>query len=92
MQKTIRHNVGVVGRRGIGNDMFLDIDAEGVLEQIERETGQKMPSTFTVASRPQSAPWKRHYYFKQTVSSVQVFRTETHVRDLRRARWPRGEP
>jgi hypothetical protein len=76
------YNVGVVGRRGIGNDMFLDIDAEGVLEQIERETGQKMPPTFTVASRPQSAPWKRHYYFKQTAYSVKTFRTETNVKDL----------
>ena len=76
------HNVGVVGRRGIGNDMFLDIDADGVLEQIERETGKKMPATFTVASRPQSAPWKRHYYFKQTAYSVETFRTETNVKDL----------
>ncbi len=76
------HNVGVVGRRGIGNDMFLDIDAEGVLEQIERESGREMPSTFTVASRPQSAPWKRHYYFKQTAYSVNTFRTETNVKDL----------
>ena len=76
------HNVGVVGRRGIGNDMFLDIDADGVLDQIERETGNKMPATFTVASRPQSAPWKRHYYFKQTAYSVETFRTETNVKDL----------
>jgi hypothetical protein len=76
------HNVGVVGRRGIGNEMFLDVDAEGVLEQIEREAGHRMPSTYTVASRPQSAPWKRHYYFKQTAHSVQVFRTETNVKDL----------
>ena len=76
------YNVGVVGRRGIGNDMFLDIDADGVLEQIERETGQTMPLTFTVASRPQSAPWKRHYYFKQTAYSVKAFRTETNVKEL----------
>ncbi len=76
------HNVGVVGRRGIGNEMFLDVDAEGVLEQIEREAGHRMPSTYTVASRPQSAPWKRHYYFKQTAYSVQAFCTETNVKDL----------
>ena len=42
----------------------------------------KMPPTFTVASRPQSAPWKRHYYFKQTAYSVHTFRTETNVKDL----------
>jgi hypothetical protein len=76
------HNVGIVGRRGIGNEMFLDIDADGVLEQIERESGREMPPTFTVASRPQSAPWKRHYYFKQTAYSFNTFRTETNVKDL----------
>jgi Bifunctional DNA primase/polymerase, N-terminal len=38
--------------------------------------------SFTVASRPQSAPWKRHYYFKQTAYSVKTFRTETNVKDL----------
>src|SRR6266704_6720732 len=26
------HNVGVVGKRGVGRHMFLDIDAEGVVE------------------------------------------------------------
>src|ERR1017187_6306210 len=35
------HNVGIVGRRGVGNHCFLDIDAEGVFERIEQETGQK---------------------------------------------------
>jgi hypothetical protein len=29
------HNVGVVGKRGVGRHMFLDIDAENVLERIE---------------------------------------------------------
>ena len=43
---------------------------------------ERMPPTFTVASRPQSAPWKRHYYFKQTEYSVKTFRTETNVKDL----------
>src|SRR5947208_5847264 len=46
-------NVGVVGRRGVGNHIFLDIDAKGVLEQIEAETGQILPLTFTVQSRPE---------------------------------------
>lgn len=60
------HNVGVVGKRGDRRHMFLDIDADGVVERIEHETGQKMPKTYTVCSRPQSAPYKRHFYFKQT--------------------------
>ena len=59
-----RHNVGIVGRRGVGNLAFLDIDSEGMLERIETETGQKLPSTYTVQSRPESAPWKRHMYFR----------------------------
>jgi hypothetical protein len=42
------HNVGVVGKRGIGRHMFLDIDAEGVVERIEQETGEKMPKTYVV--------------------------------------------
>jgi hypothetical protein len=63
------HNVGVVGKRGIGRHMFLDIDANGVLERIEQETGKQIPTTYTVCSRPQSAPYKRHYYFIQTAHS-----------------------
>jgi Bifunctional DNA primase/polymerase, N-terminal len=54
------HNVGIVGRRGVGNHCFLDIDADGVIERMEQETGQKMPVTYTVSSRPQTAPWKKH--------------------------------
>ena len=33
------HNAGVVGKRGVGRHMFLDIDAEGVVERIEAEWG-----------------------------------------------------
>src|ERR1700730_10228846 len=61
-----KHNVGIVSRRGVGNAMFLDIDGEGVLEQIEAETGHTIPRGLVVQSRPQSAPWKRHFYFRQT--------------------------
>ena len=67
------YNVGVVSRRGVGNLMFLDIDSEGVLEQIEAETGHQLPLTYSVQSRPQSAPWKRHLYFKQTRYSYDAF-------------------
>lgn len=45
------HNVGIVGRRGVGNHCFLDIDAKGAVERIEQETGQKMPVTYTRSVR-----------------------------------------
>jgi hypothetical protein len=70
------HNVGIVSKRGVGNVCFLDIDGEGVLEQIERETGHKMPETLVVQSRPQSAPWKRHFYFRQTPYSCAALKKE----------------
>src|SRR6266849_817596 len=75
------HNVGIVGRRGVGNHCFLDIDADGVIERMEQETGQKMPVTYTVSSRPQTAPWKRHFYFKQTSYSVSRFKIEANRKD-----------
>jgi hypothetical protein len=74
------HNVGIVGRRGVGNHCFLDIDAEGVFERIE-ETGQKMPLTYTVCSRPQTALWKKHYYFRQTDYSTLRLRKEANRKD-----------
>jgi Bifunctional DNA primase/polymerase, N-terminal len=77
------HNVGIVSRRGVGNVCFLDIDGEGVLEQIEAETGHKMPETLVVQSRPQSALWKRHFYFLQTPESFAAFQKEiTGIADL----------
>ena len=57
------HGVGVVGKRGIGRHMFVDIDAKGVVERIEQATGQKMPATYTVQSRPQTMKHKKHFYF-----------------------------
>ena len=73
------HNVGIVGRKGVGKLVFLDIDAPGVLEQIEGETGMKMPSTYAVCSRPQSAWWKRHFYFYQTAYSVSKWRCDMNA-------------
>jgi Bifunctional DNA primase/polymerase, N-terminal len=71
--KYAHHNVGVVGKRGVGRDMFLDIDADGVVERIEAESKHKMPTTYTVASRPGSVPFKLHFYFKQTMYSWKMF-------------------
>src|SRR5439155_13093369 len=51
---------------------------------IESETGETIPLTFTVQSRPASKPWKRHYYFRQTEYSFKQFKKETNVKDLDR--------
>ena len=83
------HNVGIVGRRGVGNHCFLDIDAEGVTGRIESETGQQMPVTYTVCSRPQTAPWKRHFYFKQTSYSVSRLKIEANRKDT--TKWVTSE-
>lgn len=77
------HNAAVVSRRGIGNLMFLDIDADGVLEKVEEETGQQISGiTFSVCSRPQSATYKRHLYFRQTRYSINKWKRENNVRDI----------
>jgi len=77
------HKVGIVGRRGIGNHVFVDIDAPGVEERIVRETGQPMPNTYVVQSRPQTAPYKKHFYFTQTFYSLRrLGKKEINVKDL----------
>ncbi len=53
-------NACVISHRGVGNPIILDIDANGVIERIEREAGHKLPATYTVCSRPKTAPFKRH--------------------------------
>lgn len=58
-------NVGVWSRRG-KEFCFLDIDSDGVIERIERDTNHVIPATYTVQSSPRSAPFKRHLYFRQT--------------------------
>lgn len=67
------HNVGVVGKRGVGRDMFLDFDAPGEIERIEKETGIKIPLGYRVKSSPLSKPWKVHIYLKQTAYSFKAF-------------------
>src|SRR6266478_4256006 len=65
------YNVAVSSHRGVGNLFFWDVDCAGVIDQAERETGQIIPPTFTVQSRPQSAPWKQHRYFRGTPYSLE---------------------
>lgn len=67
------HNVGVVGKRGIGRLCILDLDAKGERERIERETGKELPPGYMVWSSPDSKPWKAHHYFLQTEYSFKSF-------------------
>jgi hypothetical protein len=67
------HNVGVVGKRGVGRHCFLDVDAKGVVERIESETKHEMPKGYRVKSSPTSKPYKTHFYFKQTPYSFEKF-------------------
>jgi hypothetical protein len=76
------HNVGVVGKRGIGRLCFLDIDADGVVEQIERETEKTLPMTYTVQSSPVHKSHKRHLYFTQTQYSFIHFRKNFSRKDM----------
>jgi hypothetical protein len=86
-------NACVISHRGVGNPLVLDIDADGVIERIERETGHKLPATYTVATRPRTAPFKRHYYFLQTEYSVASFDGEMNgiFRDLSRTETKDGQ-
>jgi len=47
----------------------LDPDKPGLIERIERETGRKLPATFTVRSGGRGLP---HKYFNQTTASRAV--------------------
>jgi hypothetical protein len=89
-RKFPNHNAAVISKRGVGNLMFVDIDSAGVLERIEEETGQKISgTTYSVCSRPQSAPYKRHLYYRQTAYSVRKWKIESNVRDI--SKWVRDK-
>ncbi|VVB52908.1 Uncharacterised protein [uncultured archaeon] len=45
---------------------FLEIDKPGYQEEIERQTGHKIPPTLMV----RSSPGRGHFYFKQTPASI----------------------
>ena len=65
--------VGVFLIRGVGLPFVWDIDADGVLERMERETGRTLPRTRIVQSRPKSKPYKKHVYLIQTEYSLRMF-------------------
>jgi hypothetical protein len=67
-------DVGVVLKRRVGEPFAVDVDAPGVTERIVHETGRALPGTYTVLSRPETAPHKRHVFFRHTPYSCSVFK------------------
>src|SRR6266478_8096973 len=59
-------NVASVAKAQPGGVWFFDADRAGLVSKIESETGQKIPSTFMVRSRPGAG----HYYFRQNAASI----------------------
>ncbi len=59
-------NAACVARAEDGGVWFFEVDSKDVLPRLERETGQQMPSTFMVRSRP----GRGHFYFRQTKASM----------------------
>jgi hypothetical protein len=59
-------NSASVAQAKLGGFWFLEVDSKDVVPRIETETGQKMPDTFRVRSRP----GRGHFYWKQTPASI----------------------
>jgi hypothetical protein len=76
------NNVGIISRRAVGALIIVDCDEPGVVERYERETGREWPPTYATQTRPQSAPWKMHFYFMSTERSV--LRIPRQVTDVTR--------
>jgi len=66
-------DVGLVMKRKVGEPFAIDVDSPGVIERLERETQMTLPETYTVLSRPVTAPYKRHIFFRHTEYSNRVF-------------------
>jgi hypothetical protein len=66
-------DVGLVMNRQVGKPFAIDIDGAGVIERMERETGLVLPETYTVLTKPETAPWKRHIFLRHTQYSHSVF-------------------
>jgi len=59
-------NVACVAKAQPGGVWFFEVDRAGLVEQIERETGHKIPDTFMV----RSSPGRGHFYFRQSAASI----------------------
>lgn len=72
-------DVGLVLGRKVGEPFAIDIDSPGVIERLERETQMTLPETYTVLSRPETAPHKRHIFFRHTKYSDSVFKKNVNA-------------
>src|ERR1700690_159151 len=50
--------VGIVLKGHAGSIFVWDIDKEGVTDRMKQETGHRLPQTYVVQSRPETAPHK----------------------------------
>jgi len=66
-------DVGLVMKREVGEPFAIDIDGPNVIERMEHETGKTLPATYTVLTRPVTAPYKRHIFLRHTHYSCAVF-------------------
>jgi hypothetical protein len=75
--------VGIVMRHGVEEPFVIDIDKDiDVLGRLERETGETLPETYQVQSRPVTAPYKKHLFFRQTAYSCSLLKKQvTDVTD-----------
>jgi hypothetical protein len=74
-------DVGVVLKRKVGESFAIDVDVPGVIERMEHETGKTLPETYTVLSRPETAPYKCHIFFRHTKYSDSVFKKNVNAGD-----------
>jgi hypothetical protein len=73
-----RYNVGSLGT--LDGVVLFDCDAKGLVKDIERETGHKMPATFTVKSANKGTA---HLYFLQTDRSRAIGNKTHRAGELR---------
>src|SRR6266478_3667568 len=74
-------DVGIVLKGHAGSIFVWDIDKEGVTERMKLEIGQRLPETYVVQSRPETAPHKRHVYFRQTEYFASAFQKQVNAGD-----------
>jgi hypothetical protein len=74
-------DVGIVLKGHAGSVFVWDIDKEGVIERMKVETGNSLPETYVVQSRPETAPHKLHVYFRQTEYFASKFQKQINAGD-----------
>jgi hypothetical protein len=61
-------NAACVARAEVGGVWFMEVDSPDVVPRLEKQTGQTIPNTFKVRSRP----GRGHFYFRHTPRSMQM--------------------